>query len=125
MTATEHSPTSADDARARVNRQRWIQLITGIVCMVMVANYQYGWTNFVTPLTKELHLTREAVQLTYVLFIAAETWLVPVEGYLVDKYSPRSVVLGGGVIAALGWCINSIAGSMGMLVFGQIVAGIG
>jgi OFA family oxalate/formate antiporter-like MFS transporter len=124
-TTTDDEKLSADAARARLTSQRWIQLVIGIVCMVMIANYQYGWTNFVTPITKELKLTREAVQWTFTLFIAAETWLVPVEGYLVDRFSPRAVVLAGGVIAALGWVLNSYAGSMGMLVLGQVVAGIG
>ncbi len=116
---------SADAARARLSWQRWIQLVVGIICMVMIANYQYGWTNFVTPLTNELHQTRAAVQWTFTLFIAAETWLVPVEGYLVDRYSPRAVVIGGGVIAAAGWVINSYAGGMSTLILGQVVAGIG
>jgi MFS transporter, OFA family, oxalate/formate antiporter len=116
---------SADDARARLSRQRWIQLVIGIVCMVMIANYQYGWTNFVTPLTEELKLTRAAVQWTFTLFVAAETWLVPVEGYLVDRFGPRIVVVIGGLVAALGWCINGWATSMPTLVLGQVVAGIG
>src|SRR5262245_19899629 len=126
MTATTNDGTlSADAARARLNTQRWVQLVLGIGCMVMIANYQYGWTNFVGPITKELSLTRQAVQWTFTLFIAAETWLVPLEGYLVDRMGPRIVVIGGGVIAALGWCINSWAGSYSMLIFGQVVAGIG
>ena len=28
----------------------WLQLIFGVICMVMIANYQYGWTLFVGPL---------------------------------------------------------------------------
>ena len=29
---------------------RWLQLILGILCMAMIANLQYGWTPFVSPL---------------------------------------------------------------------------
>lgn len=29
---------------------RWLQLSAGIVCMVMIANLQYGWTLFVHPI---------------------------------------------------------------------------
>jgi len=29
---------------------RWGQLIFGIICMVMIANLQYGWTLFVNPI---------------------------------------------------------------------------
>ena len=26
---------------------RWVQLVFGVICMVMIANLQYGWTYFV------------------------------------------------------------------------------
>ena len=116
---------TADAARAQLSVQRWIQLIVGIVCMVMIANYQYGWTNFVTPITKELKLTREAVQWTFTLFILFETWLVPVEGWFADRFGPRMVVIAGAVLAALGWVVNGAAQSGGALAAGQIIAGIG
>ncbi len=32
------------------NSYRWLQLLAGIICMVMVANLQYGWTYFVDPM---------------------------------------------------------------------------
>ena len=32
---------------------RWTQLIIGIVCMVLIANLQYGWTLFVTPMAQK------------------------------------------------------------------------
>ena len=33
-----------------INRERWTQLIAGIICMIMIANLQYGWTLFVRPI---------------------------------------------------------------------------
>src|SRR5262249_55393805 len=118
-------PLSADAARARLSGQRWLQLIVGIVCMVMIANYQYGWTNFVTPITKDLKLARDVVQATFAMFILFETWLVPVEGWFVDRFGPRAVVIAGALIAGLGWVVNSAAQSEGALYAGQIIAGIG
>ena len=32
---------------------RWGQLISGILCMVMIANLQYGWTFFVDPIDQK------------------------------------------------------------------------
>jgi hypothetical protein len=29
---------------------RWLQLVAGIICMVMIANLQYAWTLFVGPI---------------------------------------------------------------------------
>src|SRR5437016_5147010 len=78
-------PTSAGFLRAG----RWGQLFLGIVCMTMIANLQYGWTLFVDPLDAKYHWGRAAIQMAFTIFVLTETWLVPVEGYLVDRYGPR------------------------------------
>ena len=36
-------------------RNPWIQLVAGIVCMTMIANLQYGWTLFVSPIDAKYH----------------------------------------------------------------------
>jgi OFA family oxalate/formate antiporter-like MFS transporter len=59
---------------------------------------QYGWTLFVNPIDAKYHWGREAIQFAFTLFVLIETWLVPVEGYLVDRFGPRWVVLGGGIL---------------------------
>ena len=94
---------------------RWWQLIFGIVCMVMIANLQYGWTLFVNPIDQKYHWGRAAIQVAFTIFVLTETWLVPIEGYLVDKFGPRPVVLVGGILCGLGWVMNSYAGSLTML----------
>src|SRR5882762_7492835 len=74
----------------------WIQLIIGVICMACVANLQYGWTLFVNPIDAKYHAawglgkdTIKAIQWAFTLFVAVETFLVPIEGYLVDRYGPR------------------------------------
>ena len=71
---------------------RWMQLFLGIVCMVMIANLQYGWTLFVNPIAEKHGWTRAAIQVAFTIFVLTETWLVPVEGYLVDRFGPRPVL---------------------------------
>jgi MFS transporter, OFA family, oxalate/formate antiporter len=61
---------------------RWGQLIFGIICMVMIANLQYGWTLFVNPIDQKYHWGRAAIQVAFTIFVLTETWLVPFEGYL-------------------------------------------
>jgi OFA family oxalate/formate antiporter-like MFS transporter len=73
--------------------RRLVQLLVGIVCMVMIANLQYGWTLFVNPIDQKYHWGRAAIQVAFTIFILTETWLVPVEGWLVDRFGPRIVVL--------------------------------
>ena len=104
---------------------RWGQLLMGIVCMAMIANLQYGWTLFVNPIAEKHGWSRAAIQVAFTIFVLTETWLVPIEGYLVDKFGPRPVVLVGGILCGLGWVMNSYAGSLTMLYIAAAVGGIG
>ncbi len=104
---------------------RWGQLVMGIVCMAMIANLQYGWTLFVSPMDSKYHWGKAAIQLSFAIFVLVETWLVPVEGYLVDRFGPRPVVAVGGILAALGWVINSYADTLPMLYAGAVICGVG
>ena len=103
----------------------WIQLVTGIVCMAMIANLQYGWTLFVEPINVSTGWKISAIQVSFAIFVLVETWLVPFEAALVDRYGPRRMVMIGGVFAALGWVVNSFASSLEVLYLGAILAGIG
>jgi MFS transporter, OFA family, oxalate/formate antiporter len=104
---------------------RWIQLFMGIVCMAMIANLQYGWTLFVNPIADKYGWTRAAIQVAFTLFVLTETWLVPIEGYLVDKFGPRPVVLIGGLLCGVGWVMNSFADSLTLLYVAAAISGIG
>jgi OFA family oxalate/formate antiporter-like MFS transporter len=90
-----------------------------------VANLQYGWTLFVNPIDAKYHWGREAIQFAFFLFVLIETWLVPIEGYLVDRFGPRWVVLCGGILVGAAWVINSRADSLPMLYFAAAIGGIG
>src|SRR5947209_14510054 len=102
---------------------RWWQLVFGIVCMVMVANLQYGWTLFVDPIDQKYHWGRAAIQLAFTLFVVTETWLVPVEAWFVDKYGPRVVIAFGGFTVAIPWVLTSYASSLPLLYLAAIIAG--
>ena len=81
----------------------WMQLIIGVICMACVANLQYGWTLFVNPIDAKYHWGRAAIQVAFSLFVLLETWLIPVEGYMVDRFGPRWVVLDGGILVGAAW----------------------
>jgi MFS transporter, OFA family, oxalate/formate antiporter len=104
---------------------RWLQLILGIVCMAMIANLQYGWTLFVNPISEKYGWSRAAIQVAFTIFVLTETWLVPIEGYLVDRFGPRPVVLVGGLLCGIGWIMNSYADSLTFLYFSAAVSGVG
>jgi OFA family oxalate/formate antiporter-like MFS transporter len=103
----------------------WVQLVFGVICMAMIANMQYGWTLFVNPINEKYQWGRAAIQVAFTIFVVTETWLVPVEGYLVDRFGPRPVVVGGGILCALAWALNSVASSLPLLYFAAAIGGIG
>ena len=104
---------------------RWWQLVFGIICMTMIANLQYGWTLFVNPLDAKFHWGRAAIQVAFTIFVLTETWLVPIEGYLVDRFGPRPVVVIGGILCAIAWAMNSVADSLPFLYLAAAIGGIG
>ncbi len=110
---------------AQASSYRWMQLIMGIVCMAMIANLQYGWTLFVNPISDKYGWSRAAIQVAFTIFVLTETWLVPIEGYLVDRFGPRPVVMVGGILCGLGWVMNSYASTLTMLYISAAVGGVG
>ena len=122
--------TAVASGVAAAPAKRWVQLIFGIVCMVMIANLQYGWTLFVNPIDQKHHGWRlAAIQFAFSIFIATETWLVPIEGWFVDRFGPRIV---GRLIGwrrpgrASRWVINSDGRlRCAMLYVGAAISGIG
>src|SRR6266849_4268950 len=104
---------------------RWVILFASVLSMVAVANFQYGWTLFVPPLQKHLGQEQALIQVTFTVFVLLETWLVPFEGWLVDKFGPRLLVMLGGVLAGLGWVGSGYAESLTSLYLSYAVAGLG
>ena len=119
---------SVESARASVST-RWGYLVICILCMVMIANLQYGWTLFVNPINKAHGWSIASIQVAFAVFIALETWLTPIEGWIVDmlgpQRGPKLVVAFGGIMVAIGWVINAQAESLSMLYLGAVISGIG
>ena len=108
---------------------RWVQLLVGIVCMVMIANLQYGWTLFVGPMNKAHGWEIADIQLAFSIFVALETWLTPVQGWIVDRLGaqrgPKLMVAVGGILIGIAWIINAYADSLPMLYLGASISGVG
>jgi OFA family oxalate/formate antiporter-like MFS transporter len=97
----------------------------GIICMAMIANLQYGWTLFVNPIDAKFHWGRASIQVAFSIFVLLETWLVPFEGYLVDRFGPRLVVLAGGILCGIAWAMNAYAESLMFLYVAAALGGVG
>jgi OFA family oxalate/formate antiporter-like MFS transporter len=104
---------------------RWLQLVVGVICMAMVANLQYGWTLFVSPMDAKHGWGLTGIQVAFSIFIVTETWLVPIEGWCVDKFGPRIVTIVGGILCGISWAMNSVVDSLFMLYVAAAIGGIG
>src|SRR5579884_260839 len=91
-----------DQAADRPGINRWWVFVASIIAMAAMANLQYAWTLFTTPLTRSLHASLALVQVAFAAFVLCETWLVPFEGYLVDLLGTRLIVVLGGILVGLG-----------------------
>lgn len=101
----------------------------GIVCMALIANLQYGWTLFVGPMQKARGWEAAGIQSAFSIFIALETWFTPINGWIADRIGvrggPRTIMLIGGILVAIGWIVNSYADSLSMLYIGAAISGLG
>lgn len=119
---------TAEDAgqdRQSVWSNPWVQLTLGVICMMTVANLQYGWPLFIKPIGEKFNWYRPAIDVSFTIFILLQTWLVPVEGWFIDKFGSRLMVVVGGGLAALGWMLNSFTDSLQMLYLAAVVGGVG
>ncbi|GAC1658430.1 MAG: oxalate/formate MFS antiporter [Candidatus Elarobacter sp.] len=106
-------------------RNRWLQLILGIVAMIMIANLQYGWTLFVNPIKEHFHWATAAIQVSFTTFVVVETWLVPVEGYIIDRFGPTRITIVGGVLVGISWVMFAMATSLWTFYIGSAIGGVG
>lgn len=111
-------------------QKRWIQFGSAIVGMIMIANLQYAWTFFVKPL-QQAHgkghgdWTLTGIQFAFTIFIFLETWITPIEGWLIDRMGPRLFLTAGGVLVGIGWSAMGYANTVLQLDVFYGIAGVG
>jgi OFA family oxalate/formate antiporter-like MFS transporter len=110
---------------SRKTYNRWWQLVGCIAMMMAIANLQYAWTLFTVPLTKALGVKLAAVQVAFTLFILFETWLVPFEGWLIDKLGARVVVSAGSLLVGAAWIGAGMVHTLGGLYAWYAIGGVG
>jgi MFS transporter, OFA family, oxalate/formate antiporter len=92
--------------------QRWVQLLLGLVCMIVIASPQYVWALFTKPMTDALGSSLPQLQITFSILIVVQTFLSPFQGVLVDRFGPRALLSIGTVIAGLSWILAAQASSV-------------
>src|SRR5713101_7837173 len=93
--------------------------------MIMIANLQYAWTLFVKPLQASSGWKLSDISLAFTLFILFQTWVQPLDGFLIDRLGPRLFITIAGVLCGAGWAFMGSATTLRELYGAYIVAGIG
>jgi len=107
-------------------RSRWIQMLLGLACMVVISSPQYVWTLFTQPLMGSLHASLAQIQITFSLLIVVQTFLSPCQGFLVDKFGPRALLSLGGALTGLSWVLAARASTLaGLYLTYGLLGGIG
>jgi len=93
--------------------------------MVMIANLQYAWTLFVEPIRQATGWKLSDIQWGFTLFIIFETWVMPLEGWLIDRMGPRIFTTIAGVLCGFGWSGLAFATERWQLYASYSLAGVG
>ena len=104
---------------------RWFQLCASLIAMIMIANLQYAWTLFVTPLQEGTGWSLRDIQAAFTLFIFFQTWVQPIDGFLIDRLGPRGFITVAGVLCGVGWAGMGYATSVPTLTLLYCAAGTG
>lgn len=104
---------------------RWFQLVASLIAMIMIANLQYAWTLFVKPLQEGTGFKLSDIQFAFTLFILCQTWVQPLDGWLIDRLGPRGFISAAGLLCGLGWAGLGYATSLPQLYAFYCLAGVG
>jgi MFS transporter, OFA family, oxalate/formate antiporter len=105
---------------------RWMQLLLGLICMMAISSPQYVWTLFTKPLMAQLGVKLSALQITFTIFIVLQTFLSPLQGFLIEKFGPRLLLGAGALLTGLSWVLASSASTLtGIYLTYGLLGGIG
>jgi OFA family oxalate/formate antiporter-like MFS transporter len=115
-----------EDRTAHKGSLRWTQLAIGLVCMMAISSPQYVWALFTKPMAAQLGVTLAELQVTFSILIVLQTFLAPVQGFLVEKFGPRRLLSVGAVLTGGSWVLSASAESLVTLyVTYGLLGGIG
>src|SRR5436309_10139623 len=116
---------TSSTCRAMNVNNRWFQLGASLIAMIMIANLQYAWTLFVKPIQQGHGWKLSDIQVAFTLFILFQTWVQPLDGWLIDRLGPRGFISAAGLLCGLGWAGMGYATTLPMLRALYCLAGIG
>lgn len=115
------SAVPAAFAPAAASTTRWVQLGLGLVAMMAISSPQYVWTLFTKPFGEITGASLAAIQVTFTIVIVLQTFFSPVQGYLIDRFSPKLMIALGTALSGLGWIMSAYATSLFIPVFAIVI----
>lgn len=111
---------------ASTSATRWVQLVLGVISMMSISSPQYVWTLFTKSFQDSVGATLPAIQITFSILIVLQTWLSPLQGYLIDKFGPRLLIALGCALSGAGWITSAYVMSLtGLYLTYGLFCGIG
>jgi MFS transporter, OFA family, oxalate/formate antiporter len=108
-------PASAVGIHAASARNRWWQLVLGVIAMMAISSPQYTWTLFTGPLNQKLGTTLPELQWTFSLLIILQTFLSPAQAFLVDRFGARNLIALGAILSGGSWLLAAHVDSLWLL----------
>lgn len=104
--------------------RRYAQLAAAALSQAMVGNLQFSWALFVTPIDAKFHWGAVPIQVAFSILALTQACLMPVAGFVADRFKPQVLMCLGGVLAAMAWLANAFATSLLALYLGAVLAGL-
>jgi len=107
-----------------VKDNRWLFIPLGIIIFICLGTV-YSWSVFKKPVEDMFNIGATQSGLPYMLFLVSYALFMSFSGGFIDRYSPRVVIIIGGVVVGLGWILSGYALNIKMLTitYGIIAGG--
>jgi oxalate/formate antiporter len=100
--------------------------LLGLIAMMSISSPQYGWAFFTKSLQESLGVQLSALQVTFSILIVLQTFLSPIQGYLIDKFGARLLIASGCLLSGLGWIAAAYVNSLwGLYLTYGLFCGVG
>jgi OFA family oxalate/formate antiporter-like MFS transporter len=110
----------------RLLKNRWIQLVLGLVCMMAISSPQYVWALFTQPLTQALGVSLGEIQVAFSTLIVVQTFLSPPQAFFVERFGARRLLSLGALLTGSSWALAAGASSpLALYLTYGVLGGIG
>lgn len=96
------------------NVKRWSYVVLSVLLMMMYGTV-YSWSVFRVPVETYFNIGATLSGLPYMFFLLTYALSMMLGGGLIEKYSPRVLLIGGGLFVTVGWLLSALSSGIIML----------